>query len=66
MESILGMLGLTMGEAIMIGIVGVVLVVGWFMLRSAIRLAMLPFRIGCAAIALLLVGFLILQALGSL
>ena len=66
MDAILNMLGLTMGEAIMIGIVGVVLVVGWFMLRSAIRLAMLPFRIGCAAIALLLIGFLILQALGAM
>lgn len=66
MESILAMLGLTVGEAILIGIVGVVLVVGWFMLRSAIRLAMLPFRIGCAAIALLLIGFLILQALGTI
>jgi hypothetical protein len=66
MESILGVLGLTMNEAILMGIVGVVLVVGWFMLRSAIRLAMLPFRIGCAAIALLIIGFLILQALGTL
>jgi hypothetical protein len=66
MESLLAMFGLTMGEAILIGIVGVVLVVGWFMLRSAIRLAMLPFRIGCAAIALLFIGFLVLQAIGAM
>lgn len=66
MDAILGLLGLTMGEAITIAVVGIVLVVGWFMLRAAIRLAMLPFRIGCAAIAILLIGFLILQALGAM
>ena len=66
MQPICDFFGLTMGEAIMMGIVGVVLVVGCFMLRAAIRLAMLPFRIGCAAIALLFIGFLILQALGTL
>lgn len=65
MDAILNMLGLTMGEAITIAVVGVVLVVGWFMLRTAIRLAMVPFRIGCAAIAILLIGFLILQVLGG-
>jgi hypothetical protein len=64
MDAILGVLGLTMGEAIAIAVAGVVIVVAWFMLRATIRLAMVPFRIGCAAIALLLVGFLILQALG--
>ena len=65
MDAILNMLGLTMGGAITIAVVGVVLVVGWFMLRTAIRLAMVPFRIGCAAIAILLIGFLILQVLGG-
>jgi hypothetical protein len=66
MDAILELLGLTMNQAILFGVVGVVLVVGWFMLRSAIRLAMLPFRIGCAAIAILLIGYLIFQALGGM
>lgn len=51
------------GDLIPIAVIGVILVVGWVLMRVAFKLTATLFRIGCAVIVLIVVGGLILTFL---
>jgi hypothetical protein len=65
MDAFLQNFGLTLNTVLLVFGVGVALVVGWSLLRSALKLAMAPFRIGCAVIVVILVAILLFNALGG-
>ena len=59
MQAIADLLGLAPGQLTIILIAGVVLVVGWYVLRAALKIASRVFAIGCVGIVVL-VGVLYL------
>jgi hypothetical protein len=65
MDGLLQNVGLTMGDVVLVVVVGLVLVVGWTLLRYALKLAMLPFRVGCAAIVLIVLAILAINLFGG-
>ncbi len=48
--------GLTVAQTGGIGVVAVILLVGWFIVQIGLRLSHLIFRLGCAAIMIFLCG----------
>ncbi len=60
------LIGISSTALITIGIAGVVLVVGWYVLKTALKLAARTFAIGCITIIGLVAGlyivFVVLQA----
>lgn len=59
MQAIADLLGLTVNQLTMLVVAGVVLVVGWYVLKTALKIASRIFAIGCVGI-LVLVGVLYL------
>jgi hypothetical protein len=60
------LIGISSTALITIGIAGIALVVGWYVLKTALKLAARTFAIGCMTIIGLVVGlyivFVVLQA----
>ena len=60
--------GLTVAQTGGIGVVALILLVGWFVVQVGLRLSHLIFRLGCAAIMIFLCGivsFFVLYNLSS-
>lgn len=56
LESIANLLGMTSTQLIVVTVVILVLVVGWYILKTALKIASKIFAIGCFTIVLLVAG----------
>ena len=57
------LLGLSAGQLTVIVIIGAVLVVGWYVLRAALKMAVRVFAIGCLMILVLVAGLYVVLVL---
>lgn len=57
MQAIADLVGLTVNQLTILAIAGAVLVIGWYVLRSALKMARRLFAIGCVGI-IVVVGVL--------
>ncbi len=63
LEPLARLLGISAGQLMAIAIVGAVLVVGWYVLRAALKMAVRVFTLGCLTILVLVVGLYVVLVL---